>query len=158
MAMEGLSRLLRKREFVSFATADKKGQPNAAPKLLLKFEKPFVYLIDYTVARTVDNLRINPKAALSLMDLENLEGYRMSGHAEIIERGEAFKRFAKELEKKLIQLSADRVIEGSRTGKKFSHYELEIPDKFVVIKFKIEEVVKIGTRGDMYRESGHEIN
>ncbi len=158
MGMEGLSKLLRAREFVSFATADLSGQPNAAPKLLLKFEKPHVYLIDYSVAKTVENLRANPKAALSLMDLENLEGYRMIGPAELIENGEAFEHFSRELEKKLIQLSATRVIEGSRTGKKYAHYELEISDKFVVIKFKIEEVTKIGTQGNLYRERGHEIS
>jgi len=158
MAMDKLSKLLRTREFVSFATADMQGQPNASPKLLLKFEKPYVYLIDYSFGRTVENLKVNPKAALSLMDLENLEGYRICGPAELIETGEEFERTAKELGKKLIQLSANRVIEGSRTGKKFSHYELEIPNKFVVIKFKAEEVLKIGTRGDLYRESGHEIS
>jgi hypothetical protein len=158
MAMEGLSKLLRTREFVSFATADLSGQPNAAPKLLLKYEKPFVYLIDYSVAKTVENLRVNPKAALSLMDLENLEGYRMIGTAELIEKGEEFQRFSKELEKKLLQLSATRVIEGSRTGKKYAHYELEISDKFVVVKFKIVEATKIGTQGNLYRESGHEIS
>ena len=30
--------ILRKKEFVSIGTADKKGYPNAAPKLLLKIE------------------------------------------------------------------------------------------------------------------------
>jgi hypothetical protein len=157
MVMEELSKLLRNREFVSLATADLNGQPNAAPKLILKYEKPFVYLIDYSFAKTVENLRANPKAALSLMDVENLEGYRMIGPAELIEKGEKFQRFSKELEKKLIQLSATRVIEGSRTGKKYPHYELEISNKFVVIKFKIEEVTKIGTQGNLYRESGREI-
>ena len=158
MAMDRLAKLLRTREFVSFATADPGGQPNAAPKLLLKYEKPFVYLIDYSIALTVANLRNNPKAALSIMDLENLQGYRLSGAAELIEKGEEFERFKKEHEKKLIQLSATRVIEGSRTGKKSSHYELEIPDKFAVIKFKIDEAVQIGTQGDLYREKGHNIS
>ena len=144
--------LLKGREFVSVATADKDAKPNAAPKFLLKFEKPHLYLVDYSFATTTENLRTNPRAALSFMDLENLEGYRLFGSTELIERGKEFEKLAKEVERKNIQLSADRVIEATRTGKKYKHFALERPDKFVVIKFKIEEATRIGARGDFYRE------
>ena len=144
--------LLRERKFLSVATADKKGRPNAAPKFLLKFEKPYVYLVDFSFATTTKNLKINPQASLSFMDMDNLEGYRLYGPVECIERGMEFRRLSKELERRTIQLSAERVIEGSRTGKKYGHYELEMPNKFVVIKVKVEEITKIGTRGDFFRE------
>ena len=137
---------------MSVATADKTGKPNAAPKFLLKFERPYLYLIDYSFATTTGNLKVNPRASLSFMDLDNLEGYRLYGSVELIESGPEFKRIAQEVEKKALQLSATRVIEGSRTGKKYEHFELEMPDKFVVIKVKIEESTKIGPRGDLYRE------
>ena len=148
-----LSQLLRGREFVSIASADAKGRPNNAPKFLLKFEKPYIYLIDYSYGTSHDNLKANPQACLSFMDMENLEGYRIYGTVELIEKGPAFKTIAKEVEKRLISLSTTRVIEGVRTGKKFTHYELEMPDRFAVIKFKIVELTKIGTRGDFYRET-----
>ena len=144
--------LLKGREFISLATADKSAKPNAAPKFLLKYEKPYMYLVDYSFATTTANLRVNPRAALSFMDLDNLEGYRVSGTAELIEKGKEFAELAKEIERKNIQLSTDRVLEGMRTGKKYNHFALERPDKFVVIKFKVEEVTRIGTRGDFYRE------
>ncbi len=144
--------LLKGKEFLSLATADKTGKPNAAPKFLLKFEKPHVYLVDYSFATTTANLKVNPQACLSFMDIDNLEGYRVYGSVELIEQGKEFKRLAQEVERRNIQLSADRVIEASRTGKKYSHFALERPDKFIVIKFKIEESTKIGTRGDFYRE------
>ena len=144
--------ILKGREYISVATADKDAKPNAAPKFLLKFEKPYLFLIDYSFATTTENLRVNPRAALSFMDLENLEGYRLYGSVELIERGVEFKRLSKEVERKNIQLSADRVIEGARTGKKYKHFALERPSKFVIIKFKIEEATKIATRGDFFRE------
>jgi general stress protein 26 len=147
-----LSQLLKGREFVSFASADLKGQPNNAPKMLLKFEKPYIYLIEFSYGRTHDNLKANPQACLSFMDLENIEGYRIYGTVELIEKGPEFKALAKELEKKQIQLSTTRVIHAVRTGKKYEHFELEMPDKFSVIKFKIVEITKIGTRGDFFRE------
>lgn len=143
--------LLKGREFLSVATADRDGRPNAAPKFLLKFEKPYIFLIDYSFATTTKNLKANPRACVSFMDLENLEGYRLYGSVELIERGKEFEDIAKEVERRNIQLSAQRVIEGSRTGKKHKHFEIEQPDKFTVIKLKIEESTRIGPRGDFYR-------
>ena len=144
--------LLKKREFVHLATATKDGDPNAAPKFLLKVEKPHIYLLDYSYGRTYKHLKENPRASLSFMDMDDLKGYRIYGKVELIEKGKDYKALAKEVEKKVIRLSAERVIEGSRTGKRYEHYELEIPDKFVVIKFKIEETTTIGTNGNFFRE------
>ena len=147
-----LAPLLKTRTFLSVGTADKTGRPNAAPKFFLKHEKPYIYLIDFSFATTTKNLKENPQASLSFMDMDNLEGYRLYGEVELIEKGPEFRRLSKEVERRTIQLSAERLIEASRTGKKYSHYELEMPDKFVVIKVKIKEMTKIGTRGDFYRE------
>jgi uncharacterized protein len=144
--------VLRRKEFVSIGTADKKGSPNAVPKFLLKIEKNFVYLIDYTLARTAANLAQNPKASLSFVDINNLIGYRLDGPASVIEKGKEFDKIAKELKQKLISLSADRVIEASRTGRRTGHYELEIPDKFLVIKIRVREVAKLGSQGDLWKE------
>jgi len=151
--MEKIARLLKGRAFLSLATADTMGKPNAVPKFFLKFDPPCIYLIDYTIARTVENLRSNPRGSIALMDLEILEGYRINGSVELFESGSEFEKLSKELGKKLLKLSADRVIEAVKTGKKAEHFELELPDKFIVIEFKIEDVVKIGPRGDLYREN-----
>ncbi len=151
--IEKITRLLKGRAFLSLATADTTCRPNAVPKFFLKFDAPCLYLIDYTIARTVDNLRSNPRASIALMDLEALEGYRLSGPVELVENGPEFQALSKEINKKLLKLSADRVLEAVKTGKKSEHFELELPDKFIAIKFKIEDVVKIGPRGDLYREN-----
>lgn len=144
--------ILKQKEFVSIGTADKQGYPNAAPKLLLKIENGFVYLIDYTIAKTAANLKENPVASLSFMDIDNLVGYRLDGQVLLISEGNEYNQILIELEKKLIKLSASRVIEASRTGKKNKHYELEIPDKILVLKIEIKQVVKIGSQGDLWRE------
>ncbi len=149
---EKISTLLKTRYYISIATADKKCEPHAAPKILFKIEGEDFYLADHAIARTVDNLRVNPRASLSFMDIENLEGYRLSGAVELIEKGPAFEKFLKEFEKKLIQISADRVIEGMKTGKRHKHFELEIPNRVIFIKIKIEEIVRIGSQGDLFSE------
>ncbi len=150
--LEKISDLLKNRHFLSIATADKNGEPHSAPKILLKIEEHNLYLVDYAIAKTVENLKINPRTSLSFMDMENLEGYRLSGSVELIQRGELFDKLMKEMEKKLIRLSADRVIEGMRTGKRHQHFELEMTTKVLFIRIKIEEVVRIGSQGELFKE------
>ncbi len=150
---EKITKLLKDRHFLSLATASKNAEPHAAPKILFKIEGEYFCLADHAIARTIENLRVNPRACLSFMDLENLEGYRMSGSAQLIESGPDFEKLLKELEKKLIQISADRVIEGMRTGKRHEHFELEMSKKMIFIKIKIEEIVRIGSQGDLFREA-----
>jgi predicted pyridoxine 5'-phosphate oxidase superfamily flavin-nucleotide-binding protein len=148
-----LADIFKKRKFVTVATSDKNCEPNGVPKFFVKYEKPYAYLIDSSFAKTIHNLEINPRASLSLMDYDNLEAYRANGSVELIREGKEYKQIAKEVEKRTIQLSAERVIEGARTGKRHEHFELEIPDKFIVIKVKIEEIVKIAARGDFFKEN-----
>ena len=52
--------LLKHREFISVATCDFHGQPNAASKFILRIENDSIYLVDYIIGRTFQNLRINP--------------------------------------------------------------------------------------------------
>ncbi len=150
--LEKVSSLLKHRHFLSIATADKNCEPHSVPKILFKIENGVFYLADHAIAKTVENLRVNPRACMSFMDLENLEGYRLSGAAELVESGPAFEKMMKEFDKKLIQISADRVIEGMKTGKRSQHFELEITSKVIFIKIKIEEIVRIGSQGDLFSE------
>ncbi len=152
MILEHIASLLRHRSFLSVATADKSGEPHAAPKFFFKIEHGSVYLIDHAIARTVENLRANPRASMSFMDLENLEGYRMTGAVTLIEQGEEYEKILKAFEKKLITLSATRLIEGMKSGKHSEHFELEMPNKVIVIKVKIEEAVRIGRQGELFKE------
>ena len=134
------------------ATADLGGKPSAAPKFFLKYHKPCIYLIDYSFATTTGNLKENPRASISFMDLDNLEGYRLNGAVTLIERGKVYNQILKEFQRRLVALSATRVIQGMHTGKKYEHFELEIPDKFIIYKVKVVEAVKIGRQGDLLKE------
>lgn len=144
--------LLNLREFISVATADKQGKPNAAPKFLLKTEGNFLYLVDYTLGRTWENLKVNPRLSLSFMDTDTLVGYQINGAAEIIDKGREYDSISKELEIREIDLSARRIIEGVVKEKKHQGFELAIRSKFVILKVKIEEMVEIGPCGQLKRE------
>ena len=150
---KALSKLLTKRIFISVASCDLNGQPNAAPKFLLKADQDFIYLIDYTIGRTWENVKVNPRLSLSLSDADSLKGYKINGRAEIITEGPAHAQLFDELKEKTIALSVDRVIEGIRLKKKHTDFELGIPDKFIIFKVRIEEFTEIGPQGQLRKEA-----
>lgn len=141
--------LLKYKTFISVATADIHGRPNAAPKFLLKIENNFIYLIDHSKTRTWENLKVNPYVSLSFMDLENLIGYQINGSVQIIDKGAEYEKIYNELLRKEVDLSTTRIIEGVEKEKKHKSYEAAIPDKCGIFKIQIEEIVEIGTTGEL---------
>jgi len=144
---------LKEREFVAVATADKVGKPNSAPKLLLKIDGKIAYFIDYSIGKTAENIKTNPKVSLSLINFNSLSGYILNGTVEIIEKGKIYDECLKELREKEIELSVERVIKGVHDGKSHKEFELGIPERFLVYKVKIEEGSEISSRGVIKRES-----
>ena len=150
---EKLEELLGKREFVSIATVGNDQQPNSVPKFFFRAKGDFLYLLDYVFGKTVSNIRENPKVSVSFMDLGSLEAYRLNGTAHIIETEKVLHAVLKQWDKKLLKLSTDRVIEAVRTGKKSGHYEVEMTERFVVLKIHVDTVIKVGRRGDIWKET-----
>ena len=148
-----VAELMEKREFVSVATATKDGLPNTAPKFFFRAKGNFIYLIDYVFGKTITNLKENPRVSVSFMNLENLEAYQLNGTAQMIEKGRVFDAILTQWDKKLLRFSSNRVVEAVRTGKKSHHFEIEMTEKFMVLKIKVNSVVKIGRRGDIWKES-----
>jgi predicted pyridoxine 5'-phosphate oxidase superfamily flavin-nucleotide-binding protein len=147
-----VSELLKIREFVSVATCDLDGRPNAAPKFVLKLENNFIYLVDYSIGRTSQNLKINPRISISFMDNDALMGYQLNGSVEIINRGEEYDILVKDLSQKELDLSTRRIIEGVTQGKPHERFELSLSEKFIIFKVKVEEIVDIASSGTLKRE------
>jgi len=157
MLTKKISGFLKNREFISVATCDLNGRPNAAPKFLLKIEDNLIYLIDYNLSRTWENLKINPRASLSFTNIDNLTGYQINGSVQIIDKGQEYNKILHELREKEINLSVKRIIEGVYREKTHESFEVAMPDHFIVFKVKIEEVVEIGPAGDLKREKLEEL-
>jgi predicted pyridoxine 5'-phosphate oxidase superfamily flavin-nucleotide-binding protein len=147
-----LKELIESREFISLASCDLSGRPNAAPKFLLKVSGDYLYLVDYIIGRTFSNLQINPRASLSFIDSNTLIGYQINGRVEIIDSGAEYEEIIKELHHKQIDLSIARVIEGVTKGKAHKSYEVAIPEQFVIFKVKMEEIVEMRPSGTLKRE------
>jgi len=152
MKAQEIHDLLEGREFVSVATCDFKGRPNVAPKFFLKSSGCNIYLIDYVIGKTFDNVKINPRVSLSMMDLETLTGYQINGTAELIEKGEEYNKLLNELTDKEISLSSKRILEGIDSGKKHKTFELAFSERITIFKVKIEEFVEITPLGKLKRQ------
>ena len=90
---------------------------------------------------------------MSLIDINSLHGYILNGKVEIIEKGKIYDECLKELREKAIELSVERIVKGIHDGKSHKEFELEIPERFLVYKVKIEEGAEISPRGEIKRES-----
>ena len=152
MDVKSIKNLMIAREFISVGTCDLDNRPNAAPKFILKIEADSIYLVDYIIGRTFRNLSQNPRASLSFMDNNSLVGYQVNGTVAIIDSGKEYENIIKELQQKKIDLSIKRIIEGVERGKGHKNFEVVIPEQFVILKLKIEELVELSPSGTLTRE------
>jgi len=143
---------LTKREFINIATSDQGHRPNVAPKFLLKVERDCIYLVDYVLGKTWRNIQLNKLVSLSTINIDKLVGYQINGEAEIIEAGPTFGKLLNELHDKIINFSARRVIEGVRKEKKHKDFEVTFPEKVLIFKIKVLEIVQISPTGELKRE------
>jgi len=147
-----IAELLRYREFVSVATSDSNGRPNAAPKFLLKIEGNYIYLVDYFIGTTFRNLSVNPRISISIMDTSSLVGYQLNGLVDILENGPEYDLLVKDLLQREVDLSARRIVEGVTKGKSHEGFELNMSENFVIFKVKIDETVEMVSSGILKRE------
>ena len=149
--------LIKGLEFVELATADQTGKPNSAPKFFLKTNGRTIYLIDYSIGKTADNLKVNSKVSLSFIDFKSLFGYKLNGKAQIIKTGKIYDKCLKELEEKEVKLSAKRIIKEVQENKPSCEaYELQLPARVLVYKIRVEEGSGISPSGVIQRENNEE--
>lgn len=147
-----ITSILTRHEFIHVGTADQAGRPNVAPKFFLLIDKKNLILVDYTIGKTYLNLQKKPVASLGIMDLETLTGYQINGPASLIEKGTRYRALLAVLEKRKINFSVKRIIEGVRTEKKHEGLELEFPTRVVFYRVEIKEIVAIGPKGTLNKE------
>ncbi|MDD4879511.1 MAG: pyridoxamine 5'-phosphate oxidase family protein [Candidatus Omnitrophica bacterium] len=152
MIAKKINEIIKDDDFIAVATCDLEGNPNVAPKLFLKVENNHIYLIDYVIGRTFQNLVVNPKASLSVTDKDALTGYQINGPVEILSTGPTYDKFVDEVRKKELSLSSRRIVEGVLRGESHKNFQVSFPDKVVVFKVKISEVVEIRSSGELKRE------
>jgi len=153
MLIDKIKDVIKKTEFIHVCTCDHSGIPNAAPKFFLKLENKVIYLVDYTLGKTYENLQINKRVSLSFMNFETLMAYRVNGMAEVIGAGSEYESIVNELHKKEVELSVTRILEGLREEKKHTSFEIALPQKIIILKVPIEEITEFGIEGELQKEN-----
>lgn len=151
-AVQEFRKLLSKIQFLHVATLSKDGQPNAAPKLILKVDDKAIYLVDCTIGKTWENLKKNSQVSLSFVDEESLKGYQINGEAVVLEGKSIGVELRKILEEKEVALTVKRIVSGIHEHKKHEDFEMGMSDKFVIFKINLNEVVEIGYKGNLTRQ------
>ncbi len=149
--LKTIEALLKETRFLDVATCDFSGRPNIAPKFFLKIEGNKLYLVDYTLAKTYQNLQKNPRVSLSLMDLDSLTGYQINGVATLVKRGKEFCDCVAQLEEKEVRYSVQRVIEAVRRERRHEHFEVALPKRVVIIRVGVRDIAEITPHGGVER-------
>lgn len=89
------------------ATASPEGMPNVTPKGTIRvFDDSTIVFADLFSMKTRDNLKRNPKVAVTVIDGEKGKGYQFKGTAELVNSGPVFEKVKEELKKSPKQLPA----------------------------------------------------
>ncbi len=87
------------------ATASPDGVPNTTPKGTVRIiDDEHVVFADLFSLKTRDNLQKNPKAAVTVVDLEKHKGYQFKGSAQLVDSGPVFDQVVEQLKKAPKQL------------------------------------------------------
>lgn len=143
---------LKTTEFINIATCDSDLCPNVAPKFLLKVEDDCIYLGDYNIDRTWVNINFNPKVSLSVINPHTLIGYQINGTVEPVDDDPLQKKLLREFDKKKTHFSTKRVIEGVKKESCHDSFEAGFPDRVIIYKVRVEEVIEIKPGGQLERK------
>ncbi|MDD5436096.1 MAG: pyridoxamine 5'-phosphate oxidase family protein [Candidatus Omnitrophica bacterium] len=143
--------LLETREFISVATCDFEGRPNAAPKFILKVEGSRIYLVDYIIGATWKNLKANPRISMSLIDTRTLKGYQLNGAAKIMSRGKLYDKMREEMTDKEVRLTSQHIIDEVRGQPTQETFEILFSEKFIIFEVRIDEIVEMDVHGELKR-------
>lgn len=134
-------------KFVNVATCNQERMPNVAPKLVAKLDKNVIYIVDYVMGATYANLKENPRVSLSFVDDRTLTGYQLNGSGKVVDSGEEIEMFYEEFQQIKTNFTVERILYHVRRGEKSLDAHVEMPEKFVILKVKVFEIVEITSTG-----------
>jgi len=137
---------------LNVATCNKDGEPNAAVKLFLKMKGEEIYLADFSMGTTCNNLQANPQLSLAFEDVETSKGYRINGRVVIISEGPEYDALVEDVRKRETEIVVNRVLEGLQRNRRYKGHMVSTCDKFVIYKITIEQIVEFGPQGALRTE------
>jgi len=86
-----MKQVVEKAEIFAVATATENGEPNVVPIAFGKVLSGDKFLLmDNFMKKTIENIKVNPRVAISVWEMEDSKGYQLKGNARIETSGEVF--------------------------------------------------------------------
>jgi len=86
-----MKQVAEKAEIFAVATATENGEPNVVPIAFGKVLSDDKFLLmDNFMKKTIENIKVNPRVAISVWEMEDSKGYQLKGNARIETSGELF--------------------------------------------------------------------
>ncbi len=104
---EEMKEVAGKTKAFAVATATKDGDPHVIPVAFGKvLSEDELLLVVVFMKKTLDNIKANPKVAVSVWDMESLKGYEFKGSARIETSGKVFDDSVNMVKSMMPQLNA----------------------------------------------------
>ena len=88
---EEMKEVVAKTKGFAIATATKDGVPHVIPAAFGKvLSEDELLLVAVFMKKTLENIKANPRIAVSVWDMESLKGYEFKGNARVETSGKAF--------------------------------------------------------------------
>ena len=78
-----LLKMIKEKHVAALATVGRDGVPNVSPKGFTYLDDETLAYVDIYSARTLDNIRANPRVAVAVWDNRTVSGFQVKGTARI---------------------------------------------------------------------------
>jgi len=78
-----LLKMIKEKHVAALATVGRDGVPNVSPKGFTYLDDETLAYVDIYSARTLDNIRANPRVAVAVWDNKTVSGFQVKGKARI---------------------------------------------------------------------------
>ena len=108
---EEMKEVAGKTRAFAVATATKEGDPHVIPVAFGKvLSEDELLLVDVFMKKTLENIKANPRIAVSVWDMESVKGYEFKGNARIETSGKVFDESVKMVKSRGPQLNAKAAV------------------------------------------------
>ncbi|HEX73628.1 MAG TPA: pyridoxamine 5'-phosphate oxidase [Dehalococcoidia bacterium] len=108
---EEMKEVIAKTRGFAVATATKDGDPHVVPVAFGKvLSEDEILLVEVFMKKTIENIKANPRVAVSVWDMESLKGYEFKGDARIETSGKVFDDSVKMVQSMMPQLNAKSAV------------------------------------------------
>lgn len=147
MLKEKLLSFLKGQQFVTLGSSTPEGSPHASPKIFLKMEGKNIYLIDYLVGVSFENIKANKEVSISTFDIQEVKGFHVYGQASILRNGPEYEALLKEWDVRQTQTTAKNISEVVRGEKNKKVFKLTFKKPVEIYKIKIKRIDFVNTQG-----------